>query len=152
MFVPIEPAFLTALYEDEGLWRYAYEKEVLLVGPTTLLFVIRIVDNLWQQELQARSVQDVMNRGAELYDKFVNFVSDLEGVGRSLRGADLSYTAAMKKLSEGRGNLVRQVEMLKELGVRTGKSLPRNLLDVAGVEEPGLSLTTQAEFAATEES
>ena len=152
MFVPIEPAFLTALYEDEGLWRYAYEKEVLLVGPTTLLFVIRIVDNLWQQELQARSVQDVMNRGAELYDKFVNFVSDLEAVGKSLRGADLSYTAAMKKLSEGRGNLVRQVEMLKELGVRTGKSLPRNLLDVAGVEEPGLTLTTQAEFAATEES
>ena len=93
-----------------------------------------------------------MNRGAELYDKFVNFVSDLEGVGRSLRGADLSYAAAMKKLSEGRGNLVRQVEMLKELGVRTGKSLPRNLLDIAGVEEPGLSLTTQAEFAATEES
>ena len=152
MFVPIEPAFLTALYEDEGLWRYAYEKEVLLVGPTTLLFVIRIVDNLWQQELQARNVQDVMNRGAELYDKFVNFVSDLEAVGKSLRGADLSYTAAMKKLSEGRGNLVRQVEMLKELGVRTGKSLPRNLLDVAGVEEPGLTLTTQAEFAATEES
>src|SRR6202522_2421501 len=92
MFVPIEPAFLTALYEDEGLWRYAYEKEVLLVGPTTLLFVIRIVDNLWQQELQARSVQDVMNRGAELYDKFVNFVSDLEAVGKSLRSADDSYS------------------------------------------------------------
>ena len=96
MFVPIEPAFLVALHEDEGLWRYAYEKEVLLVGPTTLLFVIRIVDNLWQQELQARSVQDVMNRGAELYDKFVNFVSDLEAVGKSLRGADQSYSNAMK--------------------------------------------------------
>ena len=154
MFVPIEPAFLTALYEDEGLWRYAYEKEVLLVGPTTLLFVIRIVDNLWQQELQARNVQDVMNRGAELYDKFVNFVADLESVGRSLRGADLSYSLAMKKLSEGRGNLVRQVEMLKELGVRTPKSLPRNLLDVAGVEEPGLALTAPApaELAQNEQS
>ena len=126
MFVPIEPAFLVALHEDEGLWRYAYEKEVLLVGPTTLLFVIRIVDNLWQQELQARSVQDVMNRGAELYDKFVGFVGDLEAVGKSLRGADQSYRNAMKKLSEGRGNLIRQVEMLKGLGVRTGKSLPRN--------------------------
>jgi DNA recombination protein RmuC len=145
MFVPIEPAFLVALHEDEGLWRYAYEKEVLLVGPTTLLFVIRIVDNLWQQELQARSVQDVMNRGAELYDKFVGFVSDLEAVGKNLRGADQSYSNAMKKLSEGRGNLIRQVEMLKGLGVRTGKSLPRNLLDAAEGEEPGLALAAEAE-------
>jgi DNA recombination protein RmuC len=151
MFVPIEPAFLTALYEDEGLWRYAYEKEVLLVGPTTLLFVIRIVDNLWQQELQARSVQDVMNRGAELYDKFVNFVSDLEAVGKSLRSADDSYSKAMKKLSEGRGNLIRQVELLRGLGVRTGKSLPRNLLDVAGVDEPGVDEPSLALAAAAEE-
>jgi DNA recombination protein RmuC len=146
MFVPIEPAFLVALHEDEGLWRYAYEREVLLVGPTTLLFVIRIVDNLWQQELQARSVRDVMNRGAELYDKFVGFVSDLEAVGKSLRGADQSYSHAMKKLSEGRGNLIRQVEMLKGLGVRAGKSLPRNLLDASGAdEEPGLALAAEAE-------
>ena len=146
MFVPIEPAFLVALHEDEGLWRYSYEREVLLVGPTTLLFVIRIVDNLWQQELQARSVQDVMNRGAELYEKFVGFVSDLEAVGKSLRSADQSYGNAMKKLSEGRGNLIRQVEMLKGLGVRTGKALPRNLLDAAGVEEPGLALPEAVEY------
>jgi len=145
MFVPIEPAFLVALHEDEGLWRYGYEKEVLLVGPTTLLFVIRIVDNLWQQELQARSVQDVMNRGAELYDKFVGFVSDLEAVGKNLRGADDSYSKAMKKLGEGRGNLIRQVEMLKQLGVRTSKSLPRGLLDNAGVEEPELALAAESE-------
>jgi DNA recombination protein RmuC len=149
MFIPIEPAFLVALHEDEGLWRYAYEKEVLLVGPTTLLFVIRIVDNLWQQELQARGVQEVMNRGAELYDKFVGFVSDLEKVGKGLHDADASYGNAMKKLSEGRGNLIRRVEMLKELGVRTGKSLPRDLLDAAGVEEaelgPGLALAAQAD-------
>lgn len=141
MFIPIEPAFLVALHEDEGLWRYAYEKEVLLVGPTTLLFVIRIVDNLWQQEVQARSVQDVMNRGAELYDKFVGFVGDLEAIGKSLRGADASYANAMKKLSEGRGNLIRQVELLKGLGVRSGKALPRNLLDSAGVEDGELELT-----------
>ena len=153
MFVPIEPAFLVALHEDEGLWRYAYEKEVLLVGPTTLLFVIRIVDNLWQQELQARSVKEVMSRGAELYDKFVGFVSDLEAVGKNLRNADQSYSNAMKKLSEGRGNLIRRVEMLKELGVRTGKSLPRNLLDVAEADEPGLALAAEAEeSSATEES
>jgi DNA recombination protein RmuC len=145
MFVPVEPAFLEALREDENLWRYAYEKEVLLVGPTTLLFVIRIVDNLWQQEMQARNVQDVMNRGAELYDKFVGFVGDLETLGKYLHNADQSYGNAMKKLSQGRGNLVRQVEMLRELGVRTAKSLPQNLLDRAETEESGLSLAAAAE-------
>jgi DNA recombination protein RmuC len=151
MFIPVEPAFLEALQEDEDLWRYAYGKEVLLVGPTTLLFVIRIVDNLWQQEVQARSVQDVMNRGAELYDKFVGFVSDLEAIGKNLHSADQSYGNAMKKLCEGRGNLIRQVEMLKGLGVRTGKSLPRNLLDTAEVEETGLALTAEAEESGKEE-
>ncbi|HUX44057.1 MAG TPA: DNA recombination protein RmuC [Terracidiphilus sp.] len=134
MFIPIEPAFLTALHEDESLWRYAYEKEVLLVGPTTLLFVIRIVDNLWQQERQVRNVRDVMDRGTELYDKFVGFVSDMEAIGDSLRKTDQSYTNAMKKLSEGRGNLIRQVEMLKQLGIRSSKAIPRNLLEAADVE------------------
>lgn len=154
MFVPIEPAFLCALHEDDSLWRYAYEKQVLLVGPTTLLFVIRIVDNLWQQELQARSVQDVMDRGAALYEKFVNFVGDLEAIGANLRKADQSYAGAMKKLSEGPGNLVRQVEMLKQLGVKSGKSLPKNLLDSAGLDnasmaEP-LALAASGEARASE--
>jgi DNA recombination protein RmuC len=144
MFVPVEPAFLLALQGDAGLWTDAYKQGILLVGPTTLLYVIRIVSVLWQQEVQARSVQDVMSRGAELYDKFVGFVSDLEAVGKNLRSADQSYSSAMKKLSEGRGNLIRQVEMLKGLGVRTGKSLPRNLLDAAEVEESGLALAASA--------
>ena len=145
MFVPIEPAFLIALQNDGDLWADAYKLGILLVGPTTLLYVIRIVNVLWQQELQARSVRDVMSRGAELYDKFVGFVCDLEAVGRSLRVADQSYSSAMRKLSEGRGNLVRQVEMLKELGIRTSKSLPQSLLDTAAVEESGLSLAAEAE-------
>ncbi len=145
MFVPIEPAFLIALQNDAELWADAYKQGILLVGPTTLLYIIRIVNVLWQQEVQARSVQDVMNRGTELYDKFVGFVSDLEAVGKSLRAADQSYSTAMKKLSEGRGNLVRQVEMLKQLGIRTGKSLPRNLLDAAAGEEEGLALAAEAE-------
>ena len=86
-----------------------------------------------------------MDRGAELYDKFVGFVSDLEAVGKSLRGADQSYTNAMKKLTEGRGNLIRQVEMLKQLGIRTSKQIPRGLLDDAEPEEPGLALAAEAE-------
>jgi len=145
MFIPIEPAFLLALQGDGDLWADAYQQGILLVGHTTLLYVIRIVNVLWQQELQARSVQDVMNRGAELYDKFVNFVADLEAVGKSLRGAETSYSNAMKKLSEGRGNLVRQVEMLKQSGIRTNKQIPRGLLDAAGEDEPGLALAAEAE-------
>ena len=104
-----------------------------------MLYIIRIVNVLWQQELQARSVRDVMNRGADLYEKFVGFVSDLEAVGKNLRAADQSYLTAMKKLCEGRGNLVRQVEMLKQLGIRTGKSLPQHLVDSAA-DEPELAL------------
>ena len=149
MFVPVEPAFLIALQNDAALWADAYEQGVLLVGPTTLLYIIRIVNILWQQEVQARSVRDVMDRGAELYDKFVNFVADLEKVGSSLRAADQNYLAAMKKLSEGRGNLLRQVEMLKDLGIRTTKSLPRNLLDSAGADhgagQPELAIAASAD-------
>jgi DNA recombination protein RmuC len=144
MFVPVEPAFLLALQGDSDLWADAYKQGILLVGPTTLLYVIRIVNVLWQQELQARSVRDVMDRGAELYDKFVNFVTDLEKVGASLRAADTNYANAMKRLSEGRGNLIRQVEMLKGLGVPTTKSLPRNLLDASDAEDSALALATES--------
>jgi DNA recombination protein RmuC len=145
MFVPVEPAFLLALQNDGDLWANAYKQGILLVGPTTLLYVIRIVNVLWQQELQARNVKEVMDRGTELYDKFVGFVSDLESVGKNLRAADQSYGTAMKKLSEGRGNLVRQVEMLKELGVRTTKSLPRTLLERSEAGEISLALAAAEE-------
>jgi len=136
MFVPVEPAFLLALQNDTELWAEAYKQGILLVGPTTLLYVIRIIHVLWQQELQSRSVQDVIDRGTALYEKFVGFVTDLEAVGKNLRSVDQAYSGAMKKLAEGPGNLVRQVEMLKKLGLRTTKSLPKSLLDRADVDEP----------------
>ncbi len=145
MFVPIEPAFLLALQNDPDLWADAYKQGILLVGPTTLLYVIRIVHVLWQQERQARNVKEVMDRGAELYDKFVGFVSDMEAIGDSLRRTDQSYTNAMKKLGEGRGNLIRQVEMLKQLGIRTTKSMPKTLLDRADGDESPLALAAEAE-------
>ncbi len=148
MFIPIEPAFLLAMQEGGELWREAYERNVLLVGPTTLLFVIRIVDNLWQQEQQARSVADIVDRGTKLYEKFVGFVSDLEDVGESLRKAGKSYEGAMGKLSTGSGNLVRQTEMLKKAGIRTSKQLPIRLLDASGldsVEQAELALAASAE-------
>lgn len=151
MFIPIEPAFLLTMQESADLWREAYDRNVLLVSPTTLLFVIRIVDNLWQQEQQARSVQDIVDRGTKLYEKFVNFVSDLNKVGDSLRLADQSYQNALGKLSTGPGNLVRQVEMLKKAGIRTNKQLPTKLLDQAGIdaeEQAELSLAASSEDSA----
>ncbi len=145
MFVPIEPAFMLALQEDDGLWLDAYHKGVLLAGPTTVLFVVRIVENLWSQEQQVRNVKDVMKRGTALYEKFAGFVTDIEAIGTSLRRATESYEDAKSKLTIGPGNLIRQVEMLKRLGIRTGKSVSHSMLDAAGVEEPGLTLAAGAD-------
>lgn len=150
MFIPIEPAFLLALQNDENLWADAYRQGILLVGPTTLLYVIRIVNVLWQQELQAKSVRDVMERGTALYEKFVGFVADMESIGKGIRAADQSYANAIKKLSEGPGNLVRQVEMLKQLGIRSTKALPKNLLDASDAEEPTLALAASADEPPTQ--
>jgi DNA recombination protein RmuC len=151
MFVPIEPAFLMALQSDGELWADAYKQGILLVGPTTLLYVIRIVNVLWQQERQARNVREVMDRGTELYEKFVGFVTDMELIGDSLRRTDQNYTNAMKKLADGRGNLIRQVEMLKKLGLRTNKSIPKNLLDRADVDQEELALAAEADENSSEE-
>ena len=148
MFVPVEPAFLMALQADTELWADAYKQGILLVGPTTLLYVIRIVNVLWQQERQARNVREIMDRGTKLYEKFAGFVTDMDVIGDSLRKADQNYISAMKKLAEGPGNLVGQVEKLKELGIRTNKSIPRKILDRAAVDQAELALTP--EFESTE--
>jgi len=147
MFVPVEPALLMALQSDGKLWADAYKLGILLVGPTTLLYVIRIINVLWQQERQARNVREVMERGSELYEKFVGFVTDMEIIGDNIRKTDQSYSNAMKKLADGRGNLIRQVEMLKKLGLRTNKSIPKNLLDRADVDQAELALTPESGLA-----
>ena len=149
MFVPVEPALLMALQSDADLWADAYKQGILLVGPTTLLYVIRIINVLWQQERQARNVRDVMERGTELYEKFVGFVTDMEVLGESLRKSDQHYTNAMKKLADGRGNLIRQVEMLKKLGLRTTKSIPQKLLDRADVNQAELALAPESDTDAS---
>jgi DNA recombination protein RmuC len=145
MFIPVEPAFLMALQTDGELWSDAYRQGILLVGPTTLLYVIRIVNVLWQQERQARNVREVMERGSRLYEKFVGFVTDMDAIGDSLRRADSSYKNAMSKLADGSGNLLKQVELLKKLGIRTTKSIPKNLLDRAKVDQEELALSAEAE-------
>jgi DNA recombination protein RmuC len=136
LFVPIEPAFLLALETDNNLWVDAWEKNILLVSPSTLLFVVRTVAHLWKQEEQVRNVQQIAERGAELYDKFVGFVDELTKVGLRIEQTRNAYDAALGKLSTGRGNLVRQVEMLRALGVQPTKRLPRQLTQQA--EEVGI--------------
>jgi DNA recombination protein RmuC len=137
MFVPIEPAFLLALENDEEIWHDAYQLGVLLSGPTTVLFVIRIVADLWRQEQQARNVEKVMKRGAELYDKFVGFVANLESVGGAIYDARKTYDEAFRQLTTGPGNLVRQVEMLRKLGVapKGKKQLSAKLLAEAEADD-----------------
>ena len=127
LFVPIEPAFLLALETDNNLWVDAWEKNILLVSPSTLLFVVRTVAHLWKQEEQVRNVQQIAERGAELYDKFAGFVEDLSRVGARIEQTHIAYEAAFDKLTRGRGNLVRQVEMLRALGVQPTKRMPRQL-------------------------
>jgi len=135
MFVPIEPAFMLAIAGDANLWQTAWEKNILLVSPSTLLFVLRTVANLWRQEQQKRNVQEIVKRGSELYDKLAAFAKDLTDVGKKLDEARGAYDDAYKKLAEGKGNVIRQAEMLKSLGIRPTKSLPTAMLDLAMEQE-----------------
>ena len=132
MFVPIEPAFMLSVSQDNQLFMDAWNKNVLLVSPSTLLFVVRTVAHLWHQEAQSRNAQDIAKRGAELYDRLCAFVADLEKVGERLRMAQDAYSDAFSKLSSNKGNVIRQAQMLKELGVKPTKSLPSGLVEGAG--------------------
>ncbi len=135
MFVPVEPAFMLAIAHDSALWQDAWNKNVLLVSPSTLLFVVRTVAHLWRQEQQNRNAQDIAKRGAELYDKLVGFIEDLDSLGTRLQQAQKAYDAAYGKFTGGRGNVIRQAEMLKGLGVKPSKSLSQGLIEAA-MEEP----------------
>jgi len=135
MFVPIEPAFMLAVTSDESLFMEAWQRNVLLVSPSTLLFVVRTIAHLWRQEAQTRNAQDIAKRGAELYDKLAAFVGDLQKVGAKLKDAQSAYEDAEKRLSTGKGNVIRQAEMLKDLGVKTTKALPVPLVDASGARD-----------------
>jgi len=132
MFVPIEPAFMLAVTSDESLFMEAWQRNVLLVSPSTLLFVVRTIAHLWRQEAQTRNAQDIARRGAELYDKLAAFVGDLQKVGAKLKDAQAAYEDAEKRLSTGKGNVIRQAEMLRDLGVKTSTALPNALVEAAG--------------------
>jgi DNA recombination protein RmuC len=131
LFVPVEPAFMLAVASDRDLFMDAWQRNVLLVSPSTLLFVVRTVAHLWRQEAQSRNAQEIAKRGAELYDKFVGFVEDMNSLGNRLKQAQSDYDEAYGKLSSGRGNLVGQAQKLRQLGVKPAKSLAPALVEGA---------------------
>lgn len=129
MFIPNEAAYLAALQYDPDLWIYAYDKRILLLSPTNLITSLKLIADLWKREYQNRHALDIAERGAKLYDKFVGFVENLNGVGEYLNKAQGKYEDAKKQLSEGNDNLVRQAQKLKDLGLKTKKQLPDSLLE-----------------------
>lgn len=138
-FVPIEQAYLAAVEADNDLYDDAWTRHVMFACPSTLLYALRMVSYLWTQEAQARNVEEIVRRGAELYDKFVGFTDDLAVVGAALQKAESAYEGAFSKLSKGKGNLVRQTEMLRELGVKSSKRISPALLESASPDEPALA-------------
>jgi DNA recombination protein RmuC len=138
MFIPIEPAFILAASEKHELFVEAMKKNVMIVSPTTLLISLRTIASIWRYEYQNRNAQELVRQCTALYDKFVNFVGDLEDVGKKLDAAQKSHEDAYGKLRSGRGNLIRQTERIRELGLKPAKLLPAHLTDAA-LEEEGES-------------
>ncbi len=135
MFVPNEPALMLAFNEDSNLYINALEKNIVLVSSSTLLATLSTVASIWKQEDQKRNALEIAKEGGLLYDKFESFVQDLIKVGKSLKTSKDSYEDAMNKLTDGRGNIIKKIENLKDLGAKTKKSLPQNIIDRANKDE-----------------
>ena len=136
MFVPIEAAFSLAVRERQDLFEDAFQRGVMIVTSTTLLFSLRTIANIWRYEYQNRNAQELVRQCTALYDKFVGFVGDLEEIGKRLKAAQSSYDDAYGKLASGKGNLIRQVERIRELGLKPAKPLPGHLTELAVESEP----------------
>lgn len=129
LFMPVEPAFSLAVQAEENLFMDAYEMNIVIVSPTTLIATLRTIASIWRQEYQNRNAQEIARQGGALYDKFVGFLNDLVEVGKKLDDTQKAYKASMNKLSDGKGNLIKKVQDIKELGASTRKNLPQSLLD-----------------------
>ena len=138
LFVPIEAAFSAALQAEPNMFQEAFDRNIVIVSPTTLLATLRVIDSLWKQERQSQNAREIAERAGWLYDKFVLFIQDLDEVGNRLQQLDKAYSAARNKLVEGRGNLVSRSEQLKLLGARASKSLSPDLLERAMTDPEGL--------------
>ncbi|MCV6630693.1 MAG: DNA recombination protein RmuC [Flavobacteriaceae bacterium] len=135
LFIPIEPAFALALQLDDSLYNKAFQQNIVIVTPTTLLATLRTIDTMWNNDKQQRNAIEIARQAGALYDKFEGLMKDLTGVGKKIDAAKTDYSAAMNKLVEGRGNLITSVEKLKTLGAKAKKALPENILKRAEEEE-----------------
>jgi DNA recombination protein RmuC len=129
MFIPIEPAFALALQSDKNLFSEALDKNIVLVTTSTLLATMRTVSFIWKQENQKKNVLEIARQGGDLYDKFSNFVDDLTKLGTQLETVQKTYSESMKKLVEGKGNLIRRAENLRELGAKTSKLINPKIIE-----------------------
>ncbi len=128
MFMPVEPAYLTAMQADNSLWKDAYDKKILLISPTNLIAALKIIAELWKQENRNRNAREIAKQSGNLYDKFVAFTDELLELGRHIERTQKSYDSALNKLSEGKGNLISRAQKLKKLGIDSSKSIQTGLL------------------------
>ncbi|MDH3697562.1 MAG: DNA recombination protein RmuC [Flavobacteriaceae bacterium] len=128
MFIPIEPAFALAINEDNKLYNQAFEQNIVIVTPSTLLATLRTIDTMWNNEKQQRNAIEIARQAGALYDKFEGFITDLTKVGKKMDEAKNEYSGAMKKLVEGRGNIITSIEKLKKMGAKAKKTLPEPIL------------------------
>jgi len=135
LFIPIEPAFAIALNEDATLYNRAFDKNIVIVTPTTLLATLRTIDSMWTNQKQQENAFEIARQAGALYDKFEGFVSDLVRIGNKIKDTKTEYESAMNKLVDGKGNLISSVERLKKMGAKAKKSLPENIIARASNED-----------------
>ena len=135
LFIPIEPAFAVAINADNSLYNKAFEKNIVIVTPSTLLATLRTVDSMWNNEKQQQNAIEIARQAGALYDKFEGLVKDLTGVGKKIDDAKKDYSSAMNKLVEGKGNLITSVEKLKKLGAKAKKALPETIIKRAEFDD-----------------
>ncbi len=152
LFMPIEAAYLQANQLDPELSQYAFEKNIIFVGPTMLLTTLKLAQNLWRLDQQNKNATEIARQAGNLYDKFVNFVDDLDELGKRIDSSKKSFESAQNKLTSGRGNLVGKVEKLKQLGAKTSKQLKSETLSQAGLDEDALLESDERSAALTGDS
>ncbi|EPR73589.1 DNA recombination protein RmuC [Winogradskyella psychrotolerans RS-3] len=135
MFIPIEPAFAVAINEDNSLYNKAFEQNIVIVTPSTLLATLRTIDSMWNNEKQQQNALEIAKQAGALYDKFEGLVIDLTGVGKKIDAAKSDYSAAMNKLVDGKGNLISRVEKIKKMGAKAKKSLPESIIKRANEDD-----------------
>lgn len=135
LFIPIEPAFAIALNEDSTLYNKAFDRNIVIVTPTTLLATLRTIDSMWTNQKQQENAFEIARQAGALYDKFEGFVTDLVRIGNKIKDTKTEYESAMSKLVDGRGNLISSVEKLKKMGAKAKKSLPENIIARASIED-----------------